>query len=90
MTFDGAASECAEVLPTKFNLNFGFHVLVACSVGLVSCGGDIPRSTLPAPEYERPGVAPWPINADAGRQDPLPGQPTAPVEDAGGGSGNSD
>lgn len=41
--------------------------LLNVSIGLLGCGGDVPRSTLPAPEYERPIVAPWPSQVDAGR-----------------------
>ncbi len=86
MELEEAIGEGAEVPSTRSNLSFVLHVLVACSVGLVGCGGDVPRSTLPAPEYERPIVAPWLINADAGRL----AQPVALSEDAGGGSENSD
>ncbi len=75
-------------MPSNTNLVCLF--LVTCSVSLAGCGGDVARPTLPAPEYERPIVTPWPNNAEGGRKDAPHAHATVPVEDAGGGSENSD
>jgi len=40
--------------------------LLNVSIGLLACGGEVPRSALPTPKYERPIVSPWPLKADAG------------------------
>ncbi len=33
------------------------------------CAGEVPKSTLPAPEYERPKSTPWPEHPDAGAEE---------------------
>ena len=40
--------------------------LVAGSAVIYDCGAAAPAPQLPAPEYERPSVEPWPPDADGG------------------------
>lgn len=52
--------------------SLGMLVLCWVALGAVDCGGKPQRASLPAPEYERPALAPWhqPGVAEAGRGEP--------------------
>lgn len=67
----------------RFRLLLPITVLVCGSVAYFGCGGDVPHSVLPAPEYERPTVMPWPPTADAGSHSAPSRESNAPEEDAG-------
>jgi hypothetical protein len=60
--------------------------LVSGSANMFGCGGDIPKSAMPAPEYERPVVSVWPPADNVSNKEAPQPQAVRPVEDAGDGS----
>ncbi len=79
-----------DVMRRRVSLDVGVVFLVSGSVGMLGCGGDVPRPSLPSPEYERPSVTPWPPVTNEGRQETSQRQATPKIEDAGEGSGQLD
>jgi hypothetical protein len=50
---------------------------LATAIFAIACGREVPKSNLPAPEYERPSMVPWTGLSDAGSQAPVENTPDA-------------